>query len=58
MHQIQGHPSALKQKQKQKQTLKDLRAQIDLNSDSGRLNTVLSLIDMSPRQKINKETSQ
>jgi exonuclease III len=37
----------------------DLRAQIDSNTViTGDLNTLLSLIDRSSRQKINKETSE
>jgi exonuclease III len=54
MHQTQGHPSTLKKK-----TLMALRAQIDANTAIvGDLNTPLSPIDRSSRQKINKETSE
>jgi hypothetical protein len=37
-------------------TIKDLKSQIDLNTVVARvLNTTLSKVDRSPRQKINKE---
>jgi exonuclease III len=54
MHQTQVHPSILKKK-----TLMALRAQINTNTVIvGDLNTPLSPIDRSSRQKINKETSE
>jgi hypothetical protein len=54
MHQTQGHPSTLKKK-----ISNGLRAQIDTNTVIvGDLNTLLSPIDRSSRQKINKETSE
>jgi hypothetical protein len=58
MHQTQGNPSTLKKKKKKK-PLMVLRAQIDTNTMIvGDLNTPLSPIDRSSRQKINKETSE
>jgi exonuclease III len=52
MHQTQGHPSALK-------TPVALRAQIDTNTVIvGNPNTPLSLINISSRWKINKQTSE
>jgi hypothetical protein len=49
------HPATLKKKQ----TLMVLRAQIDTNTVIvGYLNTPLSPIDRSSRQKISKETSE
>jgi hypothetical protein len=52
MHQTQGCPSTLKKKQ----TLMALRALIDTNTGIvGDLNTPLSEIDRSSRQKYNKK---
>jgi hypothetical protein len=52
MHQTQGHPSTLNK-------LMALIAQIDDNTViMGKLNTALSLIHKSFRQKINKENSE
>jgi hypothetical protein len=49
MYKTQGHPSAIK-------TLMDLRASIHLNTVIvGDLNTTLSLIDRSYRQKVKKK---
>jgi exonuclease III len=53
MHQTQGHPSTLIR------TLMALRTQTDTNTVIvGDLNTLLSPIDRSSRQKINKETRE
>jgi hypothetical protein len=52
VHQTQEHP-------KTKQTIMDLRAQIDPNTVIvGDLNTPLSPINRSSRQNINTETSE
>jgi hypothetical protein len=57
MHQTQGHPSIFKKKKKK--TLKVLREQIDPYSVIvGDLNTPLSPIDRSSRQKIDKDDSE
>jgi hypothetical protein len=54
MHQTQGYPSTFKKKK----TPMDLREHIDPNTVVvGDLNTLLSPVDKSSRQKINKETS-
>jgi sugar/nucleoside kinase (ribokinase family) len=54
MHQIQEHPYTLKKK-----TLMALREQRDTNTVVvGDLNTPLSLVDRSSREKISKETSE
>jgi hypothetical protein len=60
MHQTHGPLTTLKTKQnKTKNPLISLRAQIDPNSVIvGDLNTPLSPLDRSSRQKINKETSE